>query len=44
MLLLVPITFIDLDHQIIPNVLTRLGAVVAVALVALFQTDTWSST
>ena len=38
-LLLVPIAFIDLDHQIIPNVLTGLGAVVAVALVAIFQTD-----
>ena len=25
-LLLVPITFIDLDHRIIPNVLTGLGA------------------
>ena len=38
-LLLVPITFIDLDHQIIPNVLTGLGAIVAVVLVAIFQTD-----
>lgn len=38
-LLLVPITFIDLDHRIIPNVLTGLGAVVAIALVAIFQTD-----
>lgn len=38
-LLLVPITFIDLDHRIIPNQLTALGAVVAIALVAIFQTD-----
>jgi leader peptidase (prepilin peptidase) / N-methyltransferase len=38
-LLLVPITFIDLDHRIIPNVLTGLGAVVAIVLVAIFQTD-----
>jgi leader peptidase (prepilin peptidase)/N-methyltransferase len=38
-LLLVPVTFIDLDHRIIPNVLTGLGAVVALALVAIFQTD-----
>jgi leader peptidase (prepilin peptidase) / N-methyltransferase len=38
-LLLVPVTFIDLDHRIIPNVLTGLGAVVALALVAVFQTD-----
>ena len=38
-LLLVPITFIDLDHHIIPNVLTGLGAVVALVLVAVLQTD-----
>jgi leader peptidase (prepilin peptidase)/N-methyltransferase len=38
-LLLVPITFIDLDHQIIPNVLTGLGSIVAIVLVAVFQTD-----
>ena len=38
-LLLIPITFIDLDHRIIPNVLTGLGAVVALVLVAAFQTD-----
>ena len=38
-LLLVPITFIDLDHKIIPNVLTGLGAVVALVLVATLQTD-----
>lgn len=37
-LLLVPITLIDLDHRIIPNVLTGLGAVVAVALVAVIDT------
>jgi leader peptidase (prepilin peptidase)/N-methyltransferase len=39
MLLLVPITFIDLDHRIIPNRLTALGAVVAIALVAGLDTD-----
>ena len=33
-LLLVPIAFIDLDHRIIPNKLTGLGAVTALALVA----------
>ena len=38
-LLLIPVTFIDLDHRIIPNVLTGLGAVVALVLVAVFQTD-----
>jgi leader peptidase (prepilin peptidase) / N-methyltransferase len=32
-LLLVPITLIDLDYQIIPNPLTLLGAIVALALV-----------
>ena len=37
-LLLVPVTFIDLDRRIIPNKLTALGAVVAIALVVLFQT------
>jgi leader peptidase (prepilin peptidase)/N-methyltransferase len=36
-LLLVPITFIDLDHRIIPNKLTGPGAVLAVALVAALQ-------
>ena len=36
-LLLVPITFIDLDHRIIPNKLTALGAVVAIALVAILE-------
>ena len=34
-LLLVPVTFIDLDHRIIPNKLTLLGAVVALAILAL---------
>ena len=38
-LLLVPITLIDLDHRIIPNRLTLLGAVVAPALVALTEPD-----
>jgi leader peptidase (prepilin peptidase) / N-methyltransferase len=38
-LLLVPITLIDLDHHIIPNVLTLIGAVAAIALTALFQSD-----
>lgn len=38
-LLLVPIAFIDLDHRIIPNKLTALGAVMALALVAIFQPD-----
>jgi leader peptidase (prepilin peptidase)/N-methyltransferase len=37
--LLVPITLIDLDHHIIPNVLTAIGAVAALALVLAFQTD-----
>jgi leader peptidase (prepilin peptidase)/N-methyltransferase len=38
-LLLVPITLIDLDHRIIPNKLTLLGAVVAPALVTLTAPD-----
>jgi leader peptidase (prepilin peptidase) / N-methyltransferase len=38
-LLLIPITLIDLDHRIIPNKLTLLGAVVAPALVALTAPD-----
>ena len=33
-LLLVPVTLIDLDHRIIPNKLTLLGAVLAPAIVA----------
>jgi len=36
-LLLVPITLIDLDHHIIPNVLTGIGAVAAIALVLAFD-------
>src|ERR1044071_9447225 len=32
-LLLVPITLIDLEHHIIPNVLSAIGAVAAIALV-----------
>lgn len=35
-LLLVPITLIDLEHRIIPNKLTLLGAVAGAALVAVF--------
>ena len=38
-LLLVPITLIDLDHHIIPNVLTAIGAVAAIALVLAFDSD-----
>ena len=38
-LLLVPIALIDIDHHIIPNVLTLIGAVVGFALVVAFQTD-----
>jgi leader peptidase (prepilin peptidase) / N-methyltransferase len=38
-LLLVPITLIDLDHRIIPNRLTLLGAVLAPAIVALTAPD-----
>jgi leader peptidase (prepilin peptidase) / N-methyltransferase len=38
-LLLVPITLIDLDHRIIPNRLTLLGAVVAPALLAFTAPD-----
>ena len=36
-LLLVPITLIDLDHRIIPNAITGPGAVLAVILVAVIQ-------
>ncbi len=35
--LLVPITLIDLDHHIIPNVLTLIGAVSAIVLVLAFD-------
>src|SRR3954449_6733701 len=37
--LLVPITLIDLEFTIIPNVLTGLGAVGAIALTVAFQSD-----
>jgi leader peptidase (prepilin peptidase) / N-methyltransferase len=39
LLVLVPITFIDLDHRIIPNKITLPGAVLALVLVAVFKTD-----
>src|SRR3954447_247607 len=38
-LLLVPITLIDLEHHIIPNVLSAIGAVGAVVLCLLFNSD-----
>ena len=38
-LLLVPIALIDIDHHIIPNVLTLIGVVAGFALVVAFQTD-----
>jgi leader peptidase (prepilin peptidase)/N-methyltransferase len=38
-LLLVPVTLIDLDHRIIPNKLMLLGTVVSVALVLLTDPD-----
>ncbi len=38
-LLLIPITLIDLEHRIIPNKLTLLGAVIAPVLVALTAPD-----
>ena len=38
-LLLVPITLIDLDHRIIPNRLTLIGAVAAPAILALTEPD-----
>jgi leader peptidase (prepilin peptidase)/N-methyltransferase len=38
-LLLIPITLIDLEHHIIPNVLSAIGAVAAIALVIAFQSD-----
>ena len=38
-LLLVPVTLIDLDHRIIPNKLMLLGAVVSVSLVLLTDPD-----
>src|SRR3954453_4289804 len=38
-LLLVPVAFIDLDHRIIPNKLTLLGAVLGIVLTALLVPD-----
>ena len=38
-LVLVPVTFIDLDHRIIPNKITAVGAVAAIAIVAATRTD-----
>jgi leader peptidase (prepilin peptidase) / N-methyltransferase len=38
-LLLVPVTLIDLDHRIIPNRLILIGAIAAPALVALTQSE-----
>ena len=38
-LLLIPITLIDLEFTIIPNSLTLIGAVAAIALTAAFQSD-----
>ncbi len=38
-LLLVPITLIDLEHHIIPNVLTVIGAVGAIVLLIAFDSD-----
>ena len=39
MLLLVPVTLIDLDHHLIPNKITYPGAVLGIALVAVLDTD-----
>ena len=38
-LVLIPVTFIDLDLRLIPNKITLPGAVVGLVLVAVFQTD-----
>lgn len=38
-LVLVPVTFIDLDHRIIPNAITLPGAVLALVLVGVLRTD-----
>jgi len=38
-LVLVPVIFIDLDHRIIPNPITLIGAVAAIALVLLTRRD-----
>ena len=37
-LILVPLTFIDLDHRILPNKITYPAVVVAIVLVAIFET------
>src|SRR4051812_47488517 len=39
LLVLIPVTFIDIDHRIIPNKITLPGAIVAIVLVAVFQSD-----
>jgi leader peptidase (prepilin peptidase) / N-methyltransferase len=39
LLVLIPVTFIDLDHRIIPNKITLPGAIAAIVLVAVFQSD-----
>jgi leader peptidase (prepilin peptidase) / N-methyltransferase len=38
-LVLVPVTFIDIDHRIIPNKITLIGAIAAIAIVAVWHTD-----
>ncbi len=38
-LILVPLTFIDIDHRILPNKITYPSVVVAIVLVAIFETD-----
>jgi leader peptidase (prepilin peptidase)/N-methyltransferase len=38
-LVLVPVTFIDIDHRIIPNKITLIGAIAAIAIVAVWRTD-----
>jgi leader peptidase (prepilin peptidase)/N-methyltransferase len=38
-LILVPLIFIDLDHRILPNAITYPATVIAVVLVAIFETD-----
>ena len=38
-LLLVPVTLIDLEHRLIPNKITYPGAVLAIVLVAIFDPD-----
>jgi leader peptidase (prepilin peptidase)/N-methyltransferase len=39
LLVLIPVTFIDFDKRIIPNKITLPGAIVAIILVAVFQSD-----